>query len=196
MTSLNEELERVLSQRTRYVTAVFEDLFQAHNGAAVIRACECFGVQDLHVISNENPFRVDETIAAGADAFVDVHRWEDPAQDNTTACLSALKEKGYRILATSLRPGCIDLPDLDLDQPMALVFGTELHGLSDKAHDLADDFLRIPMFGFTQSFNISVSTALSLFELTRRLRRSDLDWRLSEEEQATLRARFQALTKG
>jgi len=185
-----EEIERVLTRRTRWIVPVFEDLFQAHNGAAVTRACECFGIQELHAISNENPFTIDPGVVAGADRFVDIRRWADPDTENTEACVASLRARGYRILATSLRPGCVALPEVSIERPVALMFGTELKGLSDVGHELADAFVRIPMFGFTQSFNISVSTALSLAHLTRRLRATDLPWGLADDELDRLRAEW------
>ena len=182
------EIERVLAQRTRWIVPVFEDLFQAHNGAAVTRACECFGIQELHAVRLENEFTIDPGVAAGADRFVDIRIWNDAHRDNTEACVQALRARGYRILATSLRPGCVALPEVEIETPLALMFGTELKGLSDRAHALADGFVRIPMFGFTQSFNISVSPALALAHLTRRLRSTELPWGLAETERDRLRA--------
>ncbi|MDJ0839186.1 MAG: RNA methyltransferase [Acidobacteriota bacterium] len=191
-TPLADRIEEVLALRTRHIVAVFEDLYQPHNGAAVIRACECFGVQELHAIANHNAWRVSPEIVAGADAWVDIHTWDQPGGANTKTCLEALKERGYRIWAASLREGCIPLTEVPVDRKIALCFGTELKGLSDEAHDLADGFVRIPMHGFTQSFNISVSTALCLFELTRKLQQSRIPWQLSEADRQELRARWSA----
>lgn len=180
-------IDQVLAQRTRYLCLVTEDLYQPHNGAAVLRACEGFGVQDLYAIGNRNPFPLSPEIAAGAERFVDLHTFETPGEDNTSACIMTLRAKGYRVYATSLREGCIAIDQVPLDQPLALMFGTEMTGLSERAHELADGFVRLPMVGFTQSFNISVSAALSLLSLTTRLRESAFPWQLSAAEQARLR---------
>lgn len=186
------EIAAVLALRTRYLTVVTEDLYKAHNGAAIVRACDCFGVQDIYAINNRNPFQVDQDIAAGADRWVDVHPVDDPNTNNTRSCLLDLKNRGYRIYATSLRDTCIPLSEVALDQPLAMCFGSELEGLSNSAHDLADAFVRLPMYGFTQSLNISVCMAISLFELTSRLRASDWPWPLSKSEQDALALRWQA----
>ena len=184
------QMGRVLANRTRHLVAVTEDLYQPHNGAAAIRTCEAFGVQDLYAIANRNPFRVSPEIEAGASRWVSLHHYGGPGTGHTRRCLGDLKQRGYRVLSTSLRPGGTPLSELELDQKTALCFGTELAGLSDEAHDLADGFLHIPMYGFTDSFNISVSLALSLSCLANRLRASSLDWRLSPAESTELRLQW------
>jgi len=189
---LQNQFDRVLSQRTRYITVVTEDLYQAHNGAAVARACDGFGIQDIYAISNRNNFNLCEKVAEGADRWVDVFHYNQEGLNNTEVCLTHLKQKGYRVLATTLRDSCMDIEEVPLDRPIALCFGTELKGLSNCAHEMADGFVRLPMYGFTQSFNISVSTALSLCSLTSRLRSSQLSWPLSLEEQSEIKLRWQA----
>lgn len=181
-----ERIHKVATNRTRHLTVVTEDLYQPHNGAAVIRSCECFGVQDLHVITTRNPFRVSEEIVAGADAWVDVHHHAGPEGATTTKAFQDLKKAGYTVAATTLRDGCIPISEIDLTQKTAIVFGTEMQGLTEEAHREADVFVRIPMYGFTQSFNISVSVALTLFELTTKLRASEIPWKIGDEEQAIL----------
>ena len=180
-------MERVLAQRTRHLTLVVEELYQPHNGAAVIRTCDGFGIQDLHAICSRNEYRVSEEIVADARPWVDLHQYPD-----TRSCLLHLKQQGYRILATTLRKGCIPIAEVDITQKTALCFGTELRGLSEEAHNMADGFVRIPMYGFTQSFNISVSAALCLSELSEKLRASDVNWPIGEAEREDLRARWQA----
>lgn len=189
-----ELVERVLAQRTRWLSVVVEDLYQPHNGAAVIRACECFGIQDLYVISKRNPFRVSEEVVAGAAGKVTIHPGPPAHESNTRTVLNGLKDKGYRIAATSLRDGCIPISELDLCHKTAILFGTEEQGLSEEAHQLADVFVRIPMYGFTQSFNISVSAALSLFQLSQRLRSANVPWPLEESEKMELRLQWLAQT--
>ncbi len=188
--TMTATFDQVLANRTRYLCLVTEDLYQPHNGAAVLRACEGFGVQDVYAIGNRNPFPLSQEIAAGAERFVDLHSFDQPGADNTSACIQTLRAKGYRIFATSLREGCIPIDEVPLDQPLALLFGTEMKGLSETAHQLADGFVRLPMVGFTQSFNISVSAALSLLSLTTRLRASTYPWRLTAAEHEHLRQRW------
>jgi tRNA (guanosine-2'-O-)-methyltransferase len=121
-------------------------------------------------------------VAHGATKWLSIHRY----QAGTRPCLTALQERGYRIAAATLRPGGVPVQEIDLAQPLALCFGTEEEGLSDEAHDLADLFVRVPMQGFTQSFNVSVTAALFLYDLTGRLRASDYPWPLSPAEKRTL----------
>lgn len=185
-----EQVERVLAERTRAVTVVTEDLYQAHNGAAVLRACDNFGVQDVHAFSGRNAFRVAGDVVAGADRWVDVHHTRASEGGSVRSLATKLKRAGYRLVATTLRPGSVPLDQLPVTGKVALLFGTEEKGLSDEAHHHADDFVWLPMYGFTQSFNISVSLALSLFNLTRRLKQSDVDWQLSSTESRWLRLRW------
>ena len=123
----------------------------------------------------------------GAGKWVSLHRHRAPGIDNTTACLAALKARGYQIVATALQAETIPLSALSIDRPVAVCFGTEEDGLSKSALDLADATISIPMFGFTQSFNISVAVSLTLYDLCGRLRQEREDWRLSDEEQLALR---------
>lgn len=182
-----ERIEQVLAQRTRYVTVVLENIYQPHNAAAVIRTCDCYGVQDLHVIENRNRFEPNEAVSMGAGKWVNVHRHGPPTENPTASCLASLKARGYQVVAMTLREPSVPIGEVPLDRPMALCFGSEEPGLSDIAHAEADRFAHLPMLGFTQSFNISVCAAITLHEVTNRLRRSDLPWRLPPEEAAALR---------
>ena len=176
----------VVEQRTRYITVVLEEIYQPHNASACIRSCDCFGVQDVHIIEGVNPYRVNREIALGAARWLSLHKYGQPGHANTAEAVAAVRKAGYAIAATTLREGSIPLAEVPLDRKVALLFGSEEGGLSETAHTLADYHVHIPMVGFTQSFNISVSVALSLYELTGRLRRSDLPWQLSAEEREEL----------
>ncbi len=175
----------VLSRRTNFLTVAVEDVFQLHNTSAVMRSCEVFGVQQLHVIEQRFGKKIDKEIAMGAQKWVDIIRY-----DTVTGCIDALKEKGYRIIATTPHQDDCLLADFDLSTPAALFFGTEREGLSQEVIDRADGFLKIPMAGFTESLNISVSAAIILQDLTTRLRKSEVDWRLSEAEIAVIRTNW------
>ena len=172
----------VLSRRTNFLTVAVEDVFQLHNTSAVMRSCEVFGVQQLHVIEQRFGRKIDKEIAMGAQKWVDIIRY-----DTVKDCIDALKSKGYRIIATTPHQDDCLLADFDLSTPAALFFGTEREGLSQEVIDRADGFLKIPMAGFTESLNISVSAAIILQDLTARLRMSDVDWRLSAQEIAMIR---------
>ena len=180
-----KQMEEVLSHRTRHVALVLENVFQPHNAAAAVRSCECFGFQDLHVIELYNDYHINPDVTVGGCKWVSLHHHNKEAGE-TTRPLTSMKEQGYKVAATSLRPGCIPLEELDLSQPVAICFGTEEQGLSEEAHDLADVFVQIPSYGFTQSFNVSVSVALTLSSIRNRLEGSDIPWQLSQADHEDL----------
>ncbi len=167
----------VLANRTRYVTVALQDVYQLHNASAVIRSCDIFGIQDAHLIEERFGDRLDKNIAMGAQRWVDIHRHK-----STEACVQALREKGYRIVATSPQKGSTPPEALPLDSPLAVFFGTEKEGLSEGLIRQADFAVQIPMVGFTESLNVSVAAAIVLRELGTRLRHSQLPWRLTEAE--------------
>lgn len=171
-----------LFQRTRYLTIVLENVFQPHNISAVLRSCECFGVQDVHIIENRNRYQVNPDVALGASKWLSIFRY-DEGEETVIRVLERLRQIGYRLVATSPHEDDYTIEELPLDQKTALIFGTELEGLSKAALSMADAWVKIPMVGFTESLNISVSAAISLYTLTRRLRHSSYSWRLNKEEQ-------------
>ena len=172
-----ELFDRVLLERTNHITVAVEDVYQLHNTSAVIRSCESFGVQNLHVIEEVNVKRIDREIAMGAQKWVDVHR-----HTSAKACIQSLKAQGYRIVATTPHQKAHRLEDFDTTQKAAIFFGRETQGLSDEVLDAADDFIYIPMVGFTESLNISVSAAITLQHVMTRLKASDVSWQLSDSE--------------
>jgi len=176
-----ELFKKIIEDRTRHLTVVLEDIYQPHNASAVLRSCDLFGVQDVHIIENSNEYTLSEQVAMGSSKWLTLKKYNEQ-KENTLACFDALRKEGYRIVATTPHTKDVMLVDLPLDQKTALVFGTELTGLSDVAIENADAYVKIPMYGFTESFNISVSAALSLYQLTENLRKSDINWQLSEEE--------------
>ncbi|HPF90383.1 MAG TPA: RNA methyltransferase [Flavobacteriales bacterium] len=173
--------DRIGPLRTRHVTVVLEDIYQSQNASAVVRTSDLVGLQDIHVIENRNAYQLNPDVTLGSSKWVDVHRYRSHA-DNSLACVEALKKKGYRVIATSPRSPEITPETIDLERPMAFCFGTELTGLSDTLMNAADEHLRIPMVGFTESYNISVSAAITLYTVMQRLRASTIDHRLPEEE--------------
>ena len=172
-----KRFETVLDQRTNHFTVAVEDVFQMHNTSAVMRSCEVFGVQNLHVIEEKYAKTIDRQIAMGAQKWVDITSY-----DNSKNCIASLKEKGYQIIATTPHANDNLIHEFDITKPAALFFGTEKEGLSQEIIDQADDYLKIPMVGFTESLNISVSAAITLQNLTNRLRLSSIEWELSEDE--------------
>ena len=181
-----ELLGQILDQRTRFITVVLEDIYQAQNASAVIRSAECLGLQELHIIENRNEYQLNPAVVQGASKWMEVTRHRENQQDNTRPCLEALKDRGYHIVAMTLREGSRQLESLELKQKTALCFGSEEPGLSDIAHEMADEFVSIPMCGFTQSFNLSVSAGISLYQLCGRMRQSNLPWQLEDKDKTDL----------
>ena len=175
--------QKILSQRTSYLTVVLEDIFQPQNASAVLRTCECLGIQNVHIIENRNKFTVDKEVVMGSVKWLNLHKY-NKAKHNSLEAVSALKDKGYRIIATTPHQNDKFLPDFDLSKgKAAFVFGSELPGISEVILNEADEFLKIPMSGFTESFNISVSAAILLFYLTQKLRELDnINWQLTDSE--------------
>ena len=183
------KMEQVLQQRTRYITVVLEDIFQPHNASAVLRSCDGFGIQDVHVIENRNSFSPNKEVDMGTAQWLSVNRY---STENGGSCtketLMGLKESGYRIIATTPHTNDINLEEFDLGLgKIAVVLGTELEGISSDVEACADEFLKIPMHGFVESFNISVACALILHHMSWKLRHGDIAWQLNDEEQAQIK---------
>ncbi len=173
--------DKVIQYRTRHITVVLEDIFQPHNASAVLRSADLTGILDVHIIENRNKYSVNPEVAMGSSKWLNLNKYNE-TEDNTLAAYDALRKAGYRIVATTPHTHDQTLDEISLKGKMALVFGTELKGLSETAIANADEYLRIPMYGFTESYNISVSAALTLFTLTEKMRKSQIPWQLSAEE--------------
>ncbi len=186
--------DRLSLNRPRHICVVLEDIYLSHNASAVLRSCDCFGVQDVHVVEARNPFNPAGDVAVGSSKWVDYYKHGSIAD-----AYRHLHKQGYRIVATLPHENDTMIGDLDISQPIALVFGTELTGLTQEAIDGADAYVKIPMYGFTESFNISVCAALSLFSLTERMRRDpSLRWQFSPDELLDLKLNWamQAIKDG
>ena len=174
--------EKLIQKRTKYLTVVLENIYQPLNASAVLRSCDCFGIQDVHVIENYNEFKPDREVAMGASNWLTVNRY-DKNENNTLDCIQSLKNKGYKIVATSPHNSQTDLINFDLSKgKTALFFGTEVEGLSDVVLENADEHLHIPMYGFTESFNLSVSAAICLYEMRMKMEKENIKWQMTEDE--------------
>lgn len=173
---------KVLSERTKHVTVVLENIFQPQNASAVIRSCDVFGIQDLHIIENEYNYNINPKVVMGASKWVNLHKYSKK-ENNTLDCINKLKKDGYKIYATTPHTNDCLIEDIDLTEKCAIMFGTELEGLSTIALENADGYVKIPMYGFTESLNISVCAAICLYEISKKLKSSGIDWKLTEEEE-------------
>jgi tRNA (guanosine-2'-O-)-methyltransferase len=185
-----ETMERVLSQRTRHVTLVLEDIFQSQNSSAAVRTCECLGIQDIHFIERQSHYSVNKKVLKGSNKWLDLIKYKEKDANNTERCYQHLKANGYQILVTDPSPDGISINDVPVDKKIALVMGNELEGISEYALTHADQKVNIPMFGFTESFNISVSAAICLNILLSKVRTLNNSWPLSNEEKQTIRLQW------
>ncbi len=176
-----ETIQKVLSKRTSYLTVVLEDLHKSHNANAVLRSCDGFGIQDIHIIENRTEFDTESTVSIGAHQWLTLHKYNQESADNVKVCFDTLKNDGYQIIATTPHEQDVNLDQLSMNKKAALVFGSEREGISDRVRELADGFVKIPMYGFSESFNISVSAAICLYDLTNKLRREKVSWQLNED---------------
>jgi tRNA (guanosine-2'-O-)-methyltransferase len=181
--------DRIAADRTRHLTIALENIYQEHNASAVLRTCDCFGIQDLQVIEKDNQYQIQRDIAMGSGRWVDIHNFSDEIGP-TEKCITSLKKQGYQIVATSPHADAYTVHDLPIDKPIAFFFGTELKGLSEEMMEAADLHVRIPMYGFTESFNISVSVAILLQTIRQRLEVSQYSWKLPEKEQIALKIQW------
>jgi len=183
-------IDEVVSRRTRTLVVVMEAFCDPQNVNAVLRTCDAFGVQEVHVV--EGPmkgFDRNKKISQNADKWLDVTRWA-----STRECLASLKQRGFAIYVTWLGEGTVGLPELDFSGPVALVFGNESRGVSDDALALADARYAIPMRGFSQSLNVSVAAAVSLARaIDRREAQRGSHGDLPDAEARELRERFYVL---
>jgi len=183
-------IEKVLSERTRHVTLVLEDIYQSQNASAVVRTCECLGLQDIHIIEEDSKYSVNKRVLKGANKWIDLYRYKMKSFNNTEICFRKLREQGYQILVTDPSSDGVSINEIAVDKKVAVVMGNELKGTSNYALDHADQKIFIPMHGFTESFNISVSAAICLNTLLTKLRESTTTWQLSDEEKETLRLQW------
>jgi tRNA (guanosine-2'-O-)-methyltransferase len=183
----NAFVERVLDQRTRHITMVLEDIYQSQNASAVIRTCECMGIQDVHIIENDSKYTVNRRVLKGSYKWVDLIRHRGKHKNNTEVCFERLRANGYKIAATDPSPDGISIHELPVENKIAIVMGNELHGTSSFALEHADMKINIPMYGFTESLNISVSAAICLNALVPALRKSEVPWQLTQQEKDDIR---------
>jgi len=172
-----DRFKAIIPNRTKHFTVATEDVYQLHNTSAVMRTCDVFGIQELNIVEEVNSKSIDREIAMGAQKWVDLNRYHSIGD-----CISDIKSQGYQIVATTPHIDDCELIDFDITKKSCFFFGRESQGLSQQVLDEADCFLKIPMFGFTESLNISVSAAIILQHVTARLRKSDIKWQLTEEE--------------
>ena len=181
-------IDHVLANRLTSLTVAVEDTYDPHNAAATIRTSEALGLYELHVIEPELRFSAAKGVTRGAHKWLELHRW--PTAEATVAALHA---RGFRVYATQ-PAAASSIEDVDVGSPLAVMFGNEHSGLSAAAVAACDGALSVPMFGFTESFNLSVTVALATSTLAARRRAYiNAPGDLPADLRARLRARWFAL---
>jgi len=174
--------EKILNERTNYISLLIENVYQSHNASAIVRSAEALGLQELYVYERKNSFSPNEEISLGAQKWLDIYRYKE-TEIKTDELFYQLKNKSYRIIATTLHEKAISLEQINLEKgKMLFLFGTEKEGLTDEFKSYADEFLKIPMYGFTESFNVSVSVGIILYQIISRLRQTNIPYYLSNQE--------------
>lgn len=182
-----QKFDAIAAERTKYITVAMENITKEHNASAVMRTCDCFGIQDLHLIEPNKKYKTQREISKGASNWIDTFNYS--SLNASKDCINELRSNGYQIIATSPHASKT-IDEIDICQPIALVFGTERTGISEEVSSNVDELIKIPMYGFTESFNVSVSVAILLNQLRNRLNDSDLQWKLSEEQQIDLKIKW------
>lgn len=179
------KIEYFSQESSDFVLPVMDDVYQFRNAAAIIRSVEACAFHKVIAMEEENVFNPNLTVTKGAETWVEVEKMPK----NLTS-LKNIKERGYKILAVSLEKNAVMLPDYQITEPIALVFGTELEGVSQEVIDFADETLAIPMYGFTKSFNVSVAAGICMYELKQKLMKSGIDYKLNEEKLLKMKIRW------
>lgn len=181
-----KRIEAVVSERTRKLTLVLEDIRQEHNIGALLRTADILGIQDVHLVSQKYEAKLAQAIAKGSHKWISLHRYQSRESDNLQTCLTKLKADGYQLIVADPE-GEVALPDLKYEgKPLALLMGSEWEGVSAAAAEAATHRVRIPQYGFTESFNVSVAAALILQKLSSEMRSSGFAWKLEEVERLEL----------
>ena len=179
------KIEHFSHESSDFVLPVMEDVYQFRNAAAIVRSVEACGFHHVVALEEENVFNPNLKVTKGAETWVKVEK-----MPNNLDSLKEIKNRGYKILAVSPEKNATMLPDYEVKEPIALVFGTELEGVSDEILEFADETLAIPMYGLTKSFNVSVAAAICMYELKQKLMKSGIDYKLSEEKLLEMKIRW------
>lgn len=153
----------LLDRRLNGLVVAAEAIHKRHNVSAILRSAEGFGLHEAHLITGA--FRPSPGAARGAERWLDLH-----IHPTATDCLTTLKAQGYQVYVADFTPDAVPPEEVPVERPTAVLFGSELVGVSDEARAMADGTVMIPMAGVTQSLNVSAAAAVCLYTLTKRRR--------------------------
>ncbi len=155
-------LRRALLRRQPDLTVLMDGVHKSHNFSAILRNCDAAGVLEAHVVTPDDGLDLHHGTSAGTKKWVRIRH-----HDSIGAAVRGLKEDGFAVVAAHPSDDSVDFRDVDFTGPTAVMMGAELHGVSDEGLRLADRHVVIPMMGMVHSLNVSVATALILFEAMR-----------------------------
>ena len=164
------KINGVLNQRLNKLTIILDNVYDPHNISAVLRSCEAFGIQDVHIIETTEKFVVNKEITHKCEKWLTLHIWKD-----FKSCADFLKQKNFAIYSTCFAEDALPINEISIDSPIAIVVGNEHRGVQNKITDLCDGKVIIPMYGFVQSLNVSVASAIALATLSFKLRNNTDD---------------------
>ncbi len=176
-----QKIEKLSAESSDFVLPVMEDVYQFRNAAAIIRSVEACGFHKVVAMEARNVFDPNLTVTKGAENWVEVEKMA-----HTLESLQEIRTRGYKLVAVSPEKNAKMLPDFQIKESVALIFGTEWKGVSDNFLNFCDETLAIPMYGFTQSFNVSVAAAICCYDLKQKLEKSGIHHQLSEEKRLEL----------
>lgn len=179
------KIDHFSQESSDFVLPVMDDVYQFRNAAAIIRSVEACAFHKVVAMEEENVFNPNLTVTKGAETWVEVEK-----MPKNIDSLQNIKDRGYKILAVSLEKNAVMLPEYEITEPIALVFGTELAGVSEEVIDFADETLAIPMYGFTKSYNVSVAAGICMYELKQKLMKSGIDYKLNEQKLLEMKIRW------
>ncbi|WP_262151646.1 TrmH family RNA methyltransferase [Chryseobacterium foetidum] len=179
------KIEHFAPESSDFILPVIEDIYQFRNAAAIVRSVEACGFHKVVALQEDNNFEPNLRVTKGADTWVEVERLPRNMES-----FQNIKDRGYKMVAVSLEKNAKFLPEYEITEPIALVFGTEMQGVTEEILDFADETLAIPMYGFTRSFNVSVAASICMYELKQKLIKSDIDYKLDEEKLLQMKIRW------
>ncbi len=181
-------IERILVKRTCFLTVVMEDTYVPQNSSAVIRTCECLGIQDVYFIEKKREVNSYKDVLVGSEKWISTHFFREKEGKSILDCFDHLRAKGYSILATTPDENAVTEDSIEFDKKTAFVFGSEQYGISDEVKKEADQLIKIPIYGFTDSFNLSVSAGVLLHNFMKKSREAKINgFGLTNEEKEFIR---------
>jgi len=180
------KMNSVLNQRLGKLTIILDNVFDRHNISAVLRSCEAFGIQDVHIIETTEKFVVNGEISHKCEKWLTLYFWK-----NFKKCADSLREKGFALYSTCFADDAVSIHDIPIDSPIAIVVGNEHRGVDNEITKLCDGKVIIPMQGFVQSLNVSVASAVALAALSFKLRNNaDESTFITNERKNELRTKW------